>query len=96
MGEITTTALGDIKICYLLNYGRANIVAIGLLEKRGHAYIPFFEWLKIGLVVGLLTALISWGMLSVMPMPKPHSLLSETGVAVKTQPGSPSAPLPAR
>ena len=74
----------------------ANIVALGLLEKRGHAYIPFLEWLKIGLVIGLLTALISWGMLSVMPMPRPHSLPSETGVAVKTQPGSPSAPLPAR
>lgn len=49
----------------------ANIVALGLLEKRGHTHISFFEWLKIGSVVGLITGLIAWGMLSVMSMPKP-------------------------
>jgi len=49
----------------------ANIVALGLLEKRGHAHIGFFEWLKIGSIVGLVTGLLAWGLLSVMPMPKP-------------------------
>ena len=49
----------------------ANIVALGLLEKRGHAHIGFFEWLKIGSVVGLVTGLLAWGLLSFMPMPKP-------------------------
>jgi Na+/H+ antiporter NhaD/arsenite permease-like protein len=49
----------------------ANIVALGLLEKRGHAHIAFFEWLKIGSVVGLITGLIAWGMLTLMPMPVP-------------------------
>jgi Na+/H+ antiporter NhaD/arsenite permease-like protein len=49
----------------------ANIVALGLLEKRGHVHIAFFEWLKIGALIGLITGLIAWGMLSVMPMPRP-------------------------
>ena len=49
----------------------ANIVALGLLEKRGHAHIAFLEWLKIGLVIGVLTSFIAWGMLSVLPLPKP-------------------------
>jgi Na+/H+ antiporter NhaD/arsenite permease-like protein len=50
----------------------ANIVALGLLEKRGHQHIGFFEWLKIGTVVGLVTALIAWAMLVAMPMPVPN------------------------
>jgi len=49
----------------------ANIVALGLLEKRGHLHIAFFEWLKIGMLVGLITGLIAWGMLSVMTLPQP-------------------------
>jgi len=49
----------------------ANIVALGMLEKRAHAHIPFFEWLKIGALVGLVTALIAWGMLTIMPVPHP-------------------------
>jgi Na+/H+ antiporter NhaD/arsenite permease-like protein len=49
----------------------ANIVALGMLERRGHAHIGFFEWLKIGSVVGLIAGLIAWGMLSLMPMPAP-------------------------
>ncbi|HOE60827.1 MAG TPA: SLC13 family permease [Kiritimatiellia bacterium] len=49
----------------------ANIVALGLLEKRGHQHVAFFEWLKIGVLVGLITGLIAWGMLSVMTMPQP-------------------------
>jgi Na+/H+ antiporter NhaD/arsenite permease-like protein len=49
----------------------ANIVALGLLEKRSHAYIGFFEWLKLGLLVGLVSGLLAWAMLSVIPMPRP-------------------------
>ncbi len=49
----------------------ANIVALGLLEKRGHAHIAFLEWLKIGLVIGALTGVIAWGMLNVLEMPRP-------------------------
>jgi len=49
----------------------SNIVAIGLLEKRGRVHVTFFEWIKIGLVIGVLTGAIAWGMLNVMEMPKP-------------------------
>ncbi len=50
----------------------ANIVALGLLEKRAHAGIAFLEWLKIGSLVGLITALVAWAMLSFMPIPRPR------------------------
>lgn len=56
----------------------ANIVALGLLEKRAHAHIGFWEWLKIGLLVGLLTGLVAWGMLSVMPIQHPAALHLKT------------------
>jgi Na+/H+ antiporter NhaD/arsenite permease-like protein len=49
----------------------ANIVALGLLERRGHVHIAFLEWLKIGAIVGLVTCLIAWAMLAFMPMPHP-------------------------
>lgn len=49
----------------------ANIVASGLLEKHGHAPISFGRWLGIGSVVGLVTALIAWGWLLLVPVPRP-------------------------
>ena len=52
----------------------ANIVALGLLEKRAHAYIAFLEWLKIGAIIGLVSGLIAWGMLHIMPMPRTAAL----------------------
>lgn len=39
----------------------ANIVAIGMLEKRYRVHIYFIEWLKIGLVMGVLACVIAWG-----------------------------------
>ncbi|MCM8831874.1 MAG: SLC13 family permease [Candidatus Omnitrophica bacterium] len=38
----------------------ANIVVLGILEKEKKLKIKFFEWLKIGLIVGILTILIVW------------------------------------
>ncbi|MHC4648467.1 MAG: ArsB/NhaD family transporter [Planctomycetota bacterium] len=38
----------------------ANIVAIGMLEKRYRIHILFFEWLKIGAIVGLISCLLAW------------------------------------
>lgn len=38
----------------------ANIVALGMLEKRYRASIHFLEWLKVGAVVGLVSCLIAW------------------------------------
>ena len=49
----------------------ANIVASGLLEKHGFEPIPFSRWIKIGALVGLATALVAWGMLLIMPVPRP-------------------------
>jgi Na+/H+ antiporter NhaD/arsenite permease-like protein len=57
----------------------ANIIAVGFLEKRSHAHIGFWEWLKVGALVGLLTGLVAWALLMVIPMPKPvfHHVVQE-------------------
>ena len=39
----------------------ANIVALGMLEKRYRTHIYFLQWLKVGAVVGLISCLIAWG-----------------------------------
>jgi len=49
----------------------ANIVALGMFEKRYHAHIGFMEWLKIGAIVGGLTGLVAWGMMLIMPIASP-------------------------
>ncbi len=73
----------------------ANIVALGLLEKRGHACVTFLEWLKIGAVIGLITGLIAWGMLAVLPVPRPavqhpsHSLMSAVAQQAKAETPNP-------
>ncbi|MBN1526577.1 MAG: hypothetical protein JW919_03215 [Candidatus Omnitrophica bacterium] len=38
----------------------ANIVALGVLEKEKGIKIDFIEWLKIGLIVGLVTSIIAY------------------------------------
>jgi len=38
----------------------ANIVAIGMMEKKNKVKISFLEWLKIGLVIGIITTGIAW------------------------------------
>jgi Na+/H+ antiporter NhaD/arsenite permease-like protein len=39
----------------------ANIVALGMLEKRYKAHIYFLEWLKVGAIVGITSCIIAWG-----------------------------------
>jgi Na+/H+ antiporter NhaD/arsenite permease-like protein len=41
----------------------SNIVALGMLEKGNHPRITFFQWLKIGSVIGFLTTGIAWAVL---------------------------------
>jgi Na+/H+ antiporter NhaD/arsenite permease-like protein len=41
----------------------ANIVALGVLEKRGHGTISFWYWMKIGLVVSIVSMIIASAML---------------------------------
>ncbi|HRR28474.1 MAG TPA: SLC13 family permease, partial [Victivallales bacterium] len=38
----------------------ANIVALGMLEKRSKIHVKFFDWLKIGLITAFATLLLSW------------------------------------
>ena len=44
----------------------ANIVALGLLEKRGEASVTFMDWLKVGFVVTLATTLLSYLLILLM------------------------------
>jgi Na+/H+ antiporter NhaD/arsenite permease-like protein len=55
----------------------ANIVALGMLEKRYKAHIMFFEWLKIGAIVGLVTCVIAW--IAVMIMSPYMPVWTEVG-----------------
>ena len=52
----------------------ANIVASGLLEKHGHHPIRFGTWIRLGAIVGLVTAVIAWVVLLVIPSPRPASV----------------------
>ena len=44
----------------------ANIVALGMLEKRYRSSIHFLDWLKVGLVVGVVTCIIAWISLAIL------------------------------
>ncbi len=39
----------------------ANIVALGMLEKRSRTHMGFMQWLKIGLLSSLLAGAVAWG-----------------------------------
>jgi Na+/H+ antiporter NhaD/arsenite permease-like protein len=39
----------------------ANIVALGMLEKRYRTHIHFFEWLKAGVIIAVFSCLVAWG-----------------------------------
>lgn len=41
----------------------ANIVALGMLEKRSHSHVTFLQWLKVGLLSALLATAIAWAAL---------------------------------
>lgn len=44
----------------------ANIVALGMLEKRYRIQIYFLQWLKVGAVVGLISCLVAWAGIAVL------------------------------
>jgi Na+/H+ antiporter NhaD/arsenite permease-like protein len=44
----------------------ANIVALGMLEKRYRTHIHFFEWFRIGAIVGLVSCLIAWAGIAIL------------------------------
>jgi Na+/H+ antiporter NhaD/arsenite permease-like protein len=55
----------------------ANIVALGMLEKRYRTQVHFFEWLKAGVIVALLSCIVAWSGIAVlspyMPTPEQRS-----------------------
>jgi len=46
----------------------ANIVALGILEKERNVKMHFFHWFWVGLTVGLVTTLIAWAALIILPI----------------------------
>jgi len=52
----------------------ANIVACGLLEKRGHGTIRFGYWMKIGFLVSIASMFVAAGLLLLMERLLPHGL----------------------
>src|SRR6185369_13102596 len=52
----------------------ANIVACGLLEKRGHGTIRFGYWMKIGFLVSIASMLVAAGLLGLMEHALPNGL----------------------
>lgn len=41
----------------------ANIIAVGILEKRGHGTISFWHWMKIGMIVSFASMLVATALL---------------------------------
>lgn len=63
----------------------ANIVALGMAEKRYRTSIKFFDWLKIGAIVGIVSCLIAWAGITVLSryMPTNQQRLDEIKMRMK-------------
>ncbi|MFH1379941.1 MAG: SLC13 family permease [bacterium] len=46
----------------------ANIIALGLLEKEGKAKVYFFEWFKLGIIIGLISMFAAFGAVIAVPL----------------------------
>jgi Na+/H+ antiporter NhaD/arsenite permease-like protein len=68
----------------------ANIVALGMAEKRYRTSIKFFDWLKVGLVVGIISCLIAGTSIAVLSryMPTKQQRLDEVSSRMKTHPAA--------
>lgn len=89
--------LGQTPLIWALLYGAclggnitmigstANIVALGMAEKRYRTSIKFLDWLKVGLVVGVISCLIAWaGITAISPrMPTKQQRLSKVASRLK-------------
>jgi len=73
----------------------ANIVVLGMLEKRYRTSIHFWEWLKVGTVVGLVTSLIAWAGITVLAPHMPTIEQRREQIKMHTQTGSPAPSAPA-
>jgi Na+/H+ antiporter NhaD/arsenite permease-like protein len=52
----------------------ANIVAVGLLERRGHGTIKFGYWMKIGFIVSIVSMVVATGALMALDKMSPHGI----------------------
>ena len=50
----------------------ANIIALGVLEKRGHGTISFAQWFKVGFVVSIVSMIIASALLQLQSGIMPH------------------------
>ena len=57
----------------------ANIVALGMLEKRAPSNMTFFQWFKIGSVAALIACGIAWGLLLVISPLMPDRVIPVKG-----------------
>ena len=66
----------------------ANIVALGMLEKRYRVHIRFFDWLKVGTLVAVLSCLIAWAGIAVLSpyMPTVAQRQAEAAIHHQQQP----------
>lgn len=70
----------------------ANIVALGMMEKRYRASVNFFEWFRTGIIVGVISCLVAWvGIVVMSPyMPTRAERLQAVGLTAVAEPGSDS------
>ncbi len=73
--EQLSTTVKDLPLWWALLFGAclggnitmigstANIVALGMLEKRSHVHVGFFQWLKVGGLATLVSTSLVWGCL---------------------------------
>ncbi len=52
----------------------ANIVAVGLLERRGHGTVKFGYWMKIGFIVSIVSMVVATGALMALDKIAPHGI----------------------
>lgn len=63
----------------------ANIVALGMLEKRCRLHVAFIEWLKVGAVVGVISLLLGWLMLGFTAPYMPKRVAKDTSAKFKIE-----------
>ncbi len=70
----------------------ANIVALGMMEKRYRTGVNFFAWLKVGLMVGAVSCIVAWGGIVLMSpfMPTHAERMARVGLSASSEVG-PSA-----
>lgn len=69
----------------------ANIVAVGMLERRYWTRVNFFSWLKTGIIAGVISCLVAWAGISLFApyMPTMEERLRMERVATSTKERAP-------